>query len=75
VLPKIHYAKSDGIHIAYQVVGAGPLDLVYLPSFVSHLEVFWEEPLLERFLSRLASFSRLILLDRRFTLGPLIDHP
>jgi class 3 adenylate cyclase/pimeloyl-ACP methyl ester carboxylesterase len=66
-LPKIQYAKSDGIHIAYQVVGAGPLDLVYLPSWVSHLEVFWEEPLFERFLLRLASFCRLILLDRRGT--------
>jgi pimeloyl-ACP methyl ester carboxylesterase/class 3 adenylate cyclase len=67
-VPETRYAKtSDGLNIAYQVVGAGPLDLVYLPSWVSHLEVFWEEPLLERFLSRLASFSRLILLDRRGT--------
>jgi pimeloyl-ACP methyl ester carboxylesterase len=67
-VPETHYAKTaDGVHIAYQVVGSGSLDLVYLPSWVSHVELFWEEPLFARFLTRLASFSRLILLDRRGT--------
>src|SRR5215204_4169690 len=67
-VPETHYAKTaDGVHIAYQVVGSGPFDLVYLPSWVSHVELFWEEPLFARFLTRLASFSRLILLDRRGT--------
>ena len=61
------YAKSGGVHIAYQVLGdAGP-DLVLVPGWVSHVEHVWEEPLFSRFLRRLASFSRLILLDRRGT--------
>jgi pimeloyl-ACP methyl ester carboxylesterase len=61
------YAKSGDVHIAYQVVGdAGP-DLVLVPGWVSHVEYAWEDPSLSRFLRRLASFSRLILLDRRGT--------
>ena len=61
------YAKSGGVHIAYQVVGdAGP-DLVLVPGWVSHVEYAWEEPSYARFLTRLASFSRLIMLDRRGT--------
>jgi class 3 adenylate cyclase len=59
------YASSDGVSIAYQVHGEGPLDLVYLPGFVSHVEHMWEFPPCARFLRRLASFSRLILMDRR----------
>jgi class 3 adenylate cyclase len=66
--PEIHYAKTvDGLHIAYQVVGDGPIDVVYAPAFVSHLQVFWEEPVMARFLSRLAQFSRLIVFDKRGT--------
>jgi pimeloyl-ACP methyl ester carboxylesterase/DNA-binding winged helix-turn-helix (wHTH) protein len=61
------YARSGDVHIAYQVVGAGGPDLVLVPGWVSHLESAWEEPILSRFLKRLASFSRLILLDRRGT--------
>src|SRR5215831_17091373 len=64
---EISYARSGDVHIAYQVVGDGPFDLVLVPPFVSHLEVYWEEPLVERFLRRLASFSRLILFDKRGT--------
>src|SRR5437773_1720396 len=61
------YAKSGDVHIAYQVVGdAGP-DLVLVPGWVSHVEYAWEEPSYARFLTRLASFSRLITLDRRGT--------
>ena len=65
--PETNYTKADGLNIAYQVVGEGPLDLVYIPGFVSHVELAWEEPLFARFADRLASFSRLILLDKRGT--------
>src|SRR3990170_7279158 len=66
--PRIQYAKtSDGVNIAYQVVGDGPFDLVMVPSHISHLEVGWEDPSYARFLKRLASFSRLICLDKRGT--------
>ncbi len=65
--PETRYARSGDVYIAYQVVGNGPLDLVLIPPFVSHLEVYWEEPSLVRFLERLASFSRLILFDKRGT--------
>ena len=53
--------------IAYQVVGSGPFDLVLVHGFVSHLDAAWEEPHLAQFLNRLASFSRLILFDKRGT--------
>lgn len=60
------YALSeDGVNIAYQVHGEGPLDLVFVPGFVSHVELVWEDPALARFLRRLASFSRLIFFDKR----------
>jgi len=61
------YAKSGDVHIAYQVSGSGPLDLVYVPGFVSHLECDWEHPLPARFFQRLSSFSRLIRFDKRGT--------
>lgn len=67
MLPEIRYAKSGDVNIAYQVVGDGPRDLVLVPGWVSNIEVFWEEPSLARFLRRLASFSRLILFDKRGT--------
>ena len=65
--PETHYARSGDLHIAYQVVGEGPGDLVLVPSWFSHLEVMWQEPLIERLLQGLASFSRLILFDQRGT--------
>ncbi len=61
------YARSGEASIAYQVIGDGPIDLVLVPGFVSHLEVAWEEPSLAHLLTRLASFSRLILFDKRAT--------
>jgi pimeloyl-ACP methyl ester carboxylesterase len=61
------YAKSGEYSIAYQVVGDAPLDLVYVPGFVSHVESAWDDPDYARFLDRLASFSRLILFDKRGT--------
>jgi class 3 adenylate cyclase len=59
------YADSDGVSIAYQVHGEGPLDLVFVPGFVSHLELLWEVPPVARFFRRLSSFARLIMFDKR----------
>ena len=67
MLAETQYAKSGDIRIAYQVVGSGPLDLVWVPGFISNLEVYWEEPTLARLLSRLSSFCRVILFDKRGT--------
>jgi len=67
MLPQTRYTKSGEVSIAYQVLGQGPPDLVYIPGWVSNIEIFWEEPALARFLTRLASFSRLILFDKRGT--------
>jgi DNA-binding winged helix-turn-helix (wHTH) protein/pimeloyl-ACP methyl ester carboxylesterase len=61
------YARSGDVNIAYQVIGDGPFDLVFVMGWVSHLEYFWAEPSFARFLRRLASFSRLILFDKRGT--------
>ncbi len=65
--PETHYAKSGDVNIAYQVTGSGSLDIVLVPGWVSHVEHAWEEPSFAGFLHRLASFSRLIFLDRRGT--------
>ena len=67
-MPKIRYAKSgDGVHIAYQVAGDGPLDLVVVPGSVSHLQVAWEAPDYAHYFGRLASFARVIFFDKRGT--------
>jgi class 3 adenylate cyclase len=63
--PAIRYAESGDIHIAYQVIGAGPLDLVCVMGALTNLNVLWEDPEYRRFCERLASFSRLILFDKR----------
>jgi pimeloyl-ACP methyl ester carboxylesterase len=65
--PLTRYARSGDLDIAYQVIGEGPIDLVFVMGWVSHLEYFWKEPHFARFLRRLASFSRLILFDKRGT--------
>src|SRR5919204_6753200 len=65
--PQTRYARSGDVSIAFQVVGDGPRDLVLVPGWVSNIEIFWEEPSVVRFLERLASFSRLILFDKRGT--------
>jgi pimeloyl-ACP methyl ester carboxylesterase/DNA-binding CsgD family transcriptional regulator len=77
VKPETQYAKSGTVSIAYQVMGAGAIDLVLVPGFVSHVEVAWEEPKLARFLTRLASFARLIVFDKRGTgmSDPVADPP
>lgn len=61
------YTRSGDVSIAYQVTGTGPIDLVFVPSWVTNVEENWEEPSYARFLNRLASFSRLILFDKRGT--------
>jgi pimeloyl-ACP methyl ester carboxylesterase len=63
----IKYARSGDLSIAYEVVGDGPLDLVFVPGLVSHLDNWWEQPASSRFMERLASYSRLILFDKRGT--------
>ena len=65
--PQTRFTRSGNVHIAYQVVGDGPLDLVFVPGWVSHVELMWEEPTRASFLERLASFSRLIVFDKRGT--------
>jgi pimeloyl-ACP methyl ester carboxylesterase len=75
--PHTQYAQSGGVNIAYQVLGEGSRDLVYVPGWVSNIEIFWEEPALARFLTHLGSFSRLILFDKRGTglSDPVADMP
>ena len=65
--PRTQYARSGDLNIAYQVIGDGPIDLVYVPSWMSQVEVYWEEPRIASYFERLASFSRLIMFDRRGT--------
>jgi pimeloyl-ACP methyl ester carboxylesterase len=65
--PETRYTKSGDVNIAYQVAGDGPFDLVYVPGWVSNIAVMWEEPAHAHLLRRLASFSRLILFDKRGT--------
>jgi class 3 adenylate cyclase len=77
--PETNYARSGDLHIAYQVVGDGPIDLVFIPSWFSHIEMYWQNPYVEKILTQLASFSRVITFDQRGT-GlsdpvPLTDLP
>jgi pimeloyl-ACP methyl ester carboxylesterase len=65
MLPRTRYARAGDVHIAYQVVGDGPFDLVFVGGIISHLDLFWEQPHSARFFERLASFSRLIVFDKR----------
>ena len=66
-IPRTHYAHSGDVNIAYQVLGDGPIDLVFAMGWVSHLECFWTEPSFARFLRRLSELARLILFDKRGT--------
>ncbi len=63
----IRYVESDGLQIAYQVVGSGPVDVVYVPGLANHIESMWDIPEIAHFTERLASYSRLILIDKRGT--------
>ena len=67
-MPETRYAKTaDGVHVAYQVVGSGPLDLIFANSWCSHVEFSWTRPAIVRFYEALSSFCRLILFDKRGT--------
>lgn len=65
VTPRVRFARSGGVDVAYQVVGDGPIDLVFVEGFVTHRQLAWELPSYRRFCERLAEFSRLILFDKR----------
>jgi class 3 adenylate cyclase len=74
--PDTRYTKTpDGAHIAYQVLGEGPPDIVYANSFMGHIEVSWEYPRAAAFYERMATFSRLVIFDRRGTglSDPIVD--
>jgi len=62
--PETGYVKVGDLHVAYQVVGREPLDLVFVREYFDHLEAGWDVPSMARFMSRLASFSRLIMFDQ-----------
>ena len=65
--PETRYARSGDVHIAYQVIGDGPVDLVFVPGWITHVELAWDDPLEAAFFRRLASFARLIFFDKRGT--------
>jgi pimeloyl-ACP methyl ester carboxylesterase len=65
--PDTRYARSGDVNIAYQVFGEGERTIVLVPGWVSNVEVFWDDPVMARFLERLASFARVILFDKRGT--------
>ncbi len=65
--PETRYAKSGDVHIAYQVSGSGPIDLVLIPGFLSHLDADWDNPVASRLLKRIETFCRLIRFDKRGT--------
>jgi pimeloyl-ACP methyl ester carboxylesterase len=63
--PDTHYARSGDIHIAYQVIGDGPLDLIVVPGFISNVDFAWEDPYYRKWVQRLSTFCRVILFDKR----------
>jgi class 3 adenylate cyclase/alpha-beta hydrolase superfamily lysophospholipase len=65
--PETLYAKSGDVHIAYQVFGKGPVNLVLVPGFVSNIETYWEHPDVARWMLRLASFAHVATFDKRGT--------
>ena len=68
MIPPTRYAKaSDGTYLAYQEFGEGDQDLLWVPGFATHLEVFWEYPPVARFLRRLGTLGRVIWFDKRGT--------
>lgn len=67
MIPETRFASADDLHIAYQVVGEGPIDVAFVPDWFNHVEAQWDEPASARFLRRLASFSRLVVFDKRGT--------
>ena len=70
--PDVRYTRTGDVALAFQVLGEGRIDLIFVPGFIGNLDLMWEFPPYARFLRRLASFSRLIVMDRRGT--GLSDH-
>ena len=66
-VPEVRYARVGSVHVAYQVVGEGPIDIVVAPGFISHLDLQWTMPTYTSFIERLAAFGRVILFDKRGT--------
>ena len=66
-MSRVRYAKSGDIHIAYQAWGEGPIDLVFAPGFVTHVESLWSEPGMARFLRTMGRFARVVMFDKRGT--------
>ena len=66
-MPETRFARNGDVHLAYQTVGSGPVDLLYVDAWVHHVEAVWDFPDFARLLRRLSSFSRLIHFDRRGT--------
>ena len=75
--PRTRHVRHEGVRIAYQVVGDGPVDLLVVPGFISHLDLSWAMPSVTAMYRRLASFSRLILYDKAGTgiSGPIGHVP
>ena len=67
LVPQTRYVDSGGVHIAYQVVGEGATDILFVPGLISHVELAWQDPATAAFYSRLATMGRLILFDKRDT--------
>src|SRR6267378_1696839 len=65
--PRTQYARNGDVSIAFQVMGNGPIDLIHVPPFISNLELQWQDHNQARYFQRLASFSRLIMFDKRGT--------
>jgi class 3 adenylate cyclase/pimeloyl-ACP methyl ester carboxylesterase len=64
-VPEVHYVRNGDVALAYQIVGNGPVDVVYVPQWINNLEVAWANPLYARFLQRIGSFARVVFVDRR----------
>ena len=73
MIPPVRYVRNGSVNIAYQVVGQGPVDVLMIPGWTSHLLIEWEEPTFVRFMERLTSFARLVRFDKRGT--GLSDRP
>ena len=66
-LPATHYAKSGDVCVAYQIFGGGPIDLVFVPGWISHLDLWWDSPVTAGWLERFGQFARVIMFDKRGT--------
>lgn len=66
-LPATHYAKSGDVCVAYQTFGTGPIDLVFVPGWISHLDIWWDSPVTAGWLQRFGRFARVIMFDKRGT--------